>query len=216
MVLLETCVARIAREALCVDQDRFARAAVVRQQALRSVGNELVEIRLTPGDRHTEPDRRRRVVGVEGRQHALELDARSGQVAATDGDARRHDLVVQGRHEHLDAVGAHDTHAFEQMLLGQLGRRGSALRRAAGELVDELVEAGRADGAGRSADDELPACEFHQAGRMSTSEESSCFRYRTTWLNVSGGATCSESVYSVPPLRQSSRACQASASWLTL
>ena len=216
MVLLEPRVAGIAREALGVDQHRLACAAVVRQVAPCRIGDEPVEVRLTPRDGHAEAGGRRRVVGIETREHALELDARRGQVAATDRDARRQDLVVQRRHEHLDPVRAHDADAFEQMLLGQLRRRRGALRRAAGELVDELVDACRADGAGRGADDELPACQFHQAaGRSSTSEASSCFKYRTTWLNVSGGATCSESVYSVPSLRQSSSACQASASWLT-
>ena len=46
----------------------------------------------------------------------------------------------------------------------------------------------------RRAGDELPTCQLHHAGLISTSEASSCFRYRTTWSNVSGGATCSDRV----------------------
>src|SRR4029079_11607142 len=136
----------------------------------------------------------RRVVAFEACERALELDPRVAQVAAPNRDAGGEDLVVERRHQHLDTVRAHDTDAFEQVLLGQPGRGGRALRRTAGELVDELVQPGRTDGAGCGADDELPACQLHQAGRTSTSDESCCFRYRTTWLNVSGGATCSDRV----------------------
>src|SRR4051794_35618151 len=102
--------------------------------------------------------------------------------------------MVERRHQDLDAVGANDAAAVDQVLRGHRGRGGGGSRRATRDLVAELVEPSRADGAGRCADDELPACQLHQAGRTSTSDESSCFRYRTTWLNVSGGATCSESV----------------------
>ena len=128
VVLLEPRVAGIAREALGVDQHRLACAAVVRQVTPCCIGDELVEVRLPPRDGHAEAGRRRRVVGIESREHALELGARRGQVAATDRNARRHDLVVQGRHQHLDPVRAHDADAFEQMLLGQLLRRRGALR----------------------------------------------------------------------------------------
>ena len=53
--------------------------------------------------------------------------------------------MVERRHEHLDVVGLHDPDAVEQVLLGQPLPACRARRRAAGQLVDELVDAGRAD-----------------------------------------------------------------------
>ena len=52
-----------------------------------------------------------------------------------------------------------------------------ALRAASRELIDELVDPGRADGPGRGADDELPPRQPHSfAGMISWSEPSSCLR----------------------------------------
>ena len=77
---------------------------------------------------------------------------------------------MQRRHEHLDAFRVDDAHAVEQVLLREDLRRRRTLGRAAGELVDQLVDPGRADCAGRSADDHLPPGELHQAGLITTSE----------------------------------------------
>jgi hypothetical protein len=107
----------------------------------------------------------------------LELRLRVAQIGAPGGDPRGEDLVMERRDEHLDALRVDDAHAVEQVLLGEQLRRVRALGRAAGELVDELVDTGRADGAGRRADDHLPPRELHQAlGLIRTSDASSCFK----------------------------------------
>ena len=125
----------------------------------------------------------------------FERALRVAQVSAVDREASRQHAVVERRDEHLDLVRADDPDAVQQMLLRQVRGDDGTLRARAGELVDELVDPGRTDGAGRTADDELPTGELHQtSGLISTSDASSCFRYRTTWSNVSGGATCSDSV----------------------
>src|SRR5690242_10780315 len=100
--------------------------------------------------------------------------------------------MVQRRHEHLDVVLLDHADAVEQVLLAEADRAGGTGRRRAGELVDELVDAGCTRRAGGRADNELPPCQPHYAGWIRTSEASSCFRYRKTWSYVSGGATCSE------------------------
>ena len=77
---------------------------------------------------------------------------RSGLVGL---DPRRHHLVVERRHDHLDVVLGDVADALKQVLLGQLGggRRGPLGRRR-GQLVDELVDADRPERAyGRTRDD---------------------------------------------------------------
>ena len=85
--------------------------------------------------------------------------------------------MVERRHEHLDAVALDDPDAVEQVLLRQPLPARRALRRAAAQLVDELVDAARADDTGSSTGEHLPPCQLHQtAGLIRTSALSSCLR----------------------------------------
>ena len=86
--------------------------------------------------------------------------------------------MVQRRHEHLDVLLLDDPDALEQVLLGEPVDRHGPLRRAAGEVVDELVDAGCADDAGRRPRQHLPAREPHVEfdGWIRTSEPSSRLR----------------------------------------
>ena len=104
----------------------------VERKALGSLaGNEAVEVRKPPRDRHAEPGGRRGVVGVELREDVLERPLRVGEVGRGEVELGRHHLVVERRHEHLDVVLVHDLDPLEEMLLGQLraGRDRSLRRR---------------------------------------------------------------------------------------
>ena len=84
---------------------------------------------------------------------------------------------MERRHEHLDALGLDDPDAVEQMLLGEPLPARRPRRRAAAQLVDELVDAARTDDADDSAGDRLPPRQLHQtAGLIRTSAFSSCSR----------------------------------------
>ena len=85
-----------------------------------------------------------------------ELLLRVGEPRAVDGEPRGLDLVVQRRHEHLDAVRLDDPDAVEQVLLRQCRDGGRPFRGAVRQLVDELVQAARADSA-RGGAGEQPA-----------------------------------------------------------
>src|SRR5262249_36811528 len=74
--------------------------------------------------------------------------------------ARRHDLVVKRRHEHLDAVVTDDLDAVEQMLL-RLERAARPRRSVAGELVDELVDTGSTERDGGATGDESATADLH-------------------------------------------------------
>ena len=134
----------------------------MRHEPRRGCRDEPVEVRAPPRHGHAEPGGRNCVVALDAGERALELDLRVAQIGAVDREPRGADLVVERRDEHLDVVRAHDAHPVEQVLLGQRRRRSGALRRAARELVDELVDAGGADRAGSGADDELLPCQLHQ------------------------------------------------------
>ena len=114
---LEHRALRVAREAAGVEQRGLAGPPVERQVRTGRSRDEPPEVRQAPRDGDAEPGGRRRVVGVEPGEQVLERAARVGEVAAVDEEARRHDLVVQRRHEHLDPVLAHDADALEEMLL---------------------------------------------------------------------------------------------------
>ena len=191
-----TRIRRVAREALGVEQRRLVGAAVVRQQALRCAGDEPLEVRrphatVTPSPAATARSRPR-----AWRARARATRCASRRSARLDGQARGQRRVVERRHEHLDRCpSARPGSPSSRCCSGSVRRRRGAFRRRAGELVDELVDPGCADCAGSAAGDELPAGELHQtAGLISTSDASSCFRYRTTCRWSSGGARCSESV----------------------
>ena len=84
---------------------------------------------------------------------------------------------MERRDEHLDAVALDDLDAVEQMLLGEPRPAGRPRGRAAAQLVDELVDAARADDTGNSTGEHLPPCQLHQAaGLIRTSAFSSCLR----------------------------------------
>jgi hypothetical protein len=161
VVCLEPRVGRVAREAPRVDEHGLPGAPVVRQQALHLGGDEPPEVRESPGDGHAKPGRRGRVVAVEPVEDRRELALRGPGLAARRRDARGHDLVVERRHQHLDAVRVDDADAVEEVLLGQRLGRLRALRRAADKLVDELVDAARGGDAGDRADDRLATRELH-------------------------------------------------------
>ena len=99
------------------------------------------------------------------------------QIRAVGDDARREDLVMERRNEHLHAVALDDLDAVEQMLLGEPRPPGRPGGRAAAQLIDELVDAARADDTDHSTGKHLPPCQLHQtAGLIRTSDFSSCLR----------------------------------------
>ena len=129
-------------------------------------------------------------------EQRLELALGVTHVARRRRQPRRHHLVVERRHEHLDPVRVDDPDPVEEVLLAERRRGVRAPRRSAGQLVDELVDPARTDGAGDRADHRLPPRQLHQLalGRKRTSDASSRFKYWRTFWPVSGGATCSDSV----------------------
>ena len=175
VVRLEHGVIRVAREARRVEEHRLAGAKVVRQVAVRLVGDEALEVRQPPGDGDAEPGRGRFVVALEPAEDALQRRLGLGERLRVGADPRRHDQVVQRRDEHLDAVLVHEPDAVEQVLL-RLQPAGGPLRCVAGEAVDELVDADGAEGRGGTAREESATGEVHVEGSISTSERSSCFR----------------------------------------
>src|SRR5581483_1035547 len=133
--------------------------------------------------RDPQPGRRRRVVVLEPRKHALDLllcvaERRRMRVGL---DADGHELVMQRRDEHLHAVLPHELDAVEQVLLRQQPP-GRPPRRGAGEVVDELVDAGSTEGGGGAAGEETATGELHvlRFGLISTGELSSRWMYCTT------------------------------------
>ena len=175
----------VALEPVRVEQRGLAGPAVERK-ALRSLaGNEAVEVRKPPRDRHAEPGGRRGVVGVELREDVLERPLRVGEVGRGEVELGRHHLVMERRHEHLDVVLVHDLDPLEEMLLGQLrAGRDRPLRRRGRELVDELVDARQPERPDCCARDQLPPGRAHVEwdGAISTSPASSCLRYAMTFL----------------------------------
>ena len=74
-----------------------------------------------------------------------------------DTERRGDDLVVERRHEHLDAVVERDSNSVQKVLLGD-GRPRRHPRRRCAQLVDQLVDAGGGERrrGGGSADELLP------------------------------------------------------------
>ena len=193
VVLLELGLLRVAREAHRVEQGGRLRADVDRLQARPLGGNMRPEVRQPPRDGDPEPGRRRGVLRLQLRERLLEILARRAEVVGRDG--RRHDRVMERRHEHLDAVVGDDLDTVEQVLLRRERRGRGRTRRRARVLVDEGVDPGRAGDRARCARERLAAGEAHQvAGRTRTSPSSIFFRFTTTFEKVSGTATCSLSV----------------------
>ena len=62
--------------------------------------------------------------------------------------------------QHFHALGLDDPDAVEQMLLGEPLPARRPWRRAAAQLVDQLVDAARTDDADDSAGDRLPPCQL--------------------------------------------------------
>ncbi|TML59699.1 MAG: hypothetical protein E6G22_12605 [Actinobacteria bacterium] len=175
---------RVAREAHGVEERADGavplarRAHVDRQVGSRELGHVAAEVRKPPGDRDAEPRRRRIEAPVEGGEAPLELRLRGPQVGSRP-HPRRHDAVVERRHEHLDAFVRDRLHPSEQVLLPRAAHHNRALGRR-GEPVDELVDPARADGAGRRPGEEATSREPHDEGRTRTSERSMRSRSATT------------------------------------
>ena len=102
---------------------------------------------------------------LEPREPLLELGLRLAQrrPGRLDPQARGHDLVVERRHDDLDAVVGHDLEPVEEVLLGRQPRRRGTRGRRRAQPVDELVDAGRAERRRRGARDQLPPCDPHAA-----------------------------------------------------
>ncbi len=194
VVRLEDGGVRVAREAPRRQKRRLAGTAVVREMRPRLLRDVVLEVRHAPRDGDAEPCRRERVLGVERAQHVLEVALRAAHVLHVQ--RRGHDLAVQRRHEHLDAL-AVDAREVEHVLLGRHAcRLGDGPRRRRSETVDELVDPAAGDRCrGRAADEPAP-CEPHQVpGCTSTSVESTCFMFCRTRDALSYGLiTCSLTV----------------------
>ena len=107
-------------------------------------------------------------------------------------DSRRHDLVVQGRHDDLDPVVVDDPQAVEQVLL-----RGTTLAemagRRCGQLIDELVDPDSSERCRRCAPEQqlAPRQAHGQAvGPTRTRPRIMRSRLATTWRYGVGFATC--------------------------
>ena len=124
---------RVAREADRRQERELAGPAVmwgVLRPRLRHVS---LEVGKAPRDRDAEPRGGRREAAVEAGERILEVALRRPEVAATDGCG--HELVVQRRDDHGNAVVADDAQALQQVLLGRQPGRGRAARRGR-QLVD--------------------------------------------------------------------------------
>jgi hypothetical protein len=117
VVLLEERVLRVAREANGVEERRLFGPAVDGLQALPLRGDEPAEVREPPRDRHSEPGRSARIRGIERGQRVLERASGVSGVGLVDRDPRRHELVVQRRHEHVDPVVLLHRDPVEEVLL---------------------------------------------------------------------------------------------------
>jgi hypothetical protein len=79
----------------------------------------------------------------------------------------------------------HEAHAVEEVLL-RLQPADGPLWRVTGEAIDELVDADGAESRGgaageESATGELQGVAIYVEGSISTSERSSCWRYRSSF-----------------------------------
>ena len=188
VVSLEHRPGRVAREANRVLQRQHltspgrGRADVDREVPIRGRGDVPLEIRQPPGDGETEPCRGRRIFLLEAGEGALERGACVEEVATRrlDREPRRHHLVVQRRHEHLDLVVHHHAHAVEEMLL----REACARRRPRGarrKPVDELVDPRRRETAGGRSAEKLTPGEAHDpAGATRTRPRINRSRFAST------------------------------------
>ena len=104
---------------------RLRRTAVEREMPLGLRGHEALEVRKPPGHRHAEAGGRRLEALVEPPERVLELRAGLPRARRRSADAqrRRDDLVVERRHEHLDAVVADDPDPVQKVLLGEARAR---------------------------------------------------------------------------------------------
>ena len=108
--------------------------------------------------RDAEPGRRRRVVARRGRR-AARSSSRCASRRSPRPTATRAVTISWWSGGTSTSTPSECTTRMpsSRCCSGSVAPRRRALRRAAGQLVDELVDAGRADGAGRGADDDLPA-----------------------------------------------------------
>ena len=173
LVLLEDELLGIAREADRVDQrarrpsPRLGRPEVHGQVLLGEGRDVAAEVRKAPRDGDVQAARLRRELVLEAKERGLELVAslpqRRGRLV--DPDGRGDDLVVERRHEHLDAVVDHLVERDDVLL----GAGGAPPRKPAGllaEAVDELVDPGAAERdaerRARAAHHELAAGQLHR------------------------------------------------------
>ena len=159
VVLLEDRVGGVTREQDCVEQRRRVRAEVVRAKARPRRRDVAAEVRQAPRDGEAEPGRGRCEAPVDRPQRLLEpaLRVEQGRLLPPDAQLRGHELVVERRDDHLDAVVRDHRHVDQEVLLRrQDGRRCVGARRR-GDPVDELVQAaGREDCSGAPGQ-EVPA-----------------------------------------------------------
>ena len=136
------------------------------RSACRCVGDEPAEVRQPPRDRDAEPGRRRRVLARRGRRAAARALACASPRSARSAATRAVTISWWSGGTSTSTPSERTTRIpSSRCCSGRTRRRGTAAR--AGVLpaqpVDELVDPGRADGAGGRAGEDLPARELHQA-----------------------------------------------------
>ena len=138
VVLLEHDIVGIAREANRVQQCTAGTAGgggatIDRQVALCGARDVLTEVRKPPGHGDRQPVGCPGMLVFEVPEDALECGLLLQPRLRAD--RRRHDLVVQRRHDDLDPVVVDDPQAVEQVLL-----RGTTLAEMAGRRCGQLID----------------------------------------------------------------------------
>jgi len=174
-------------------QRRLARSVVEREVELRLVGHVPLEVRQAPRDRHAETRGVERVAVVERDKRLLEALLRRGRIGRLQ--RRGHDLVVQRRDDHEDALALGEAEVDDVLLGRQRTGRTGLTRGRRRQPVDELVDARPAEGTCSCASQKAATGEPHQpCGRTSTRLRRSRSRFVGIWRYVYGAITCSLTV----------------------
>lgn len=168
VVVLENGVTGVAREAGCTEEGRcgairaLRRTPVDREVPVGERRNEAAKVRQAPRGGDGKPCRGDRVAAFEVAQGPLEGALRLEEVGAArlHPELRGHDLVVQRRLDHLDALVLDDLHPRQQVLFGRPLEGLGPLGRV-GQLVDELVDPRCPERPGSSTAEQLLPCESH-------------------------------------------------------
>ena len=161
--------------------------------------HEAVEVRQSPGDGRRRAPRASARSGARGRQ--ARSRARAARPARSAASTRTRAVTTWwwsgGTTTSTPLSVIVRTPSSTCCSGGKRPGRGAGRRRA-GELVDELVRAGRAESAGCGAGEDLLARELHAGEGTRTRLRRTRVTFRLTCANENGGATCSLTTYVAP------------------